>query len=122
MAISAKIILPGDVPVSLTISGAFPTTEDALGSIEALLVGGLNAHVRKVSMRGKQVALYTNPGVCAFGVKLADTPEGAKDPVWIIDSDAKDPVEHFRAVLVGGALDATVSAHDSEAKEADPVQ
>ena len=122
MAVSAKLVLPGDVPVSLTINGAFRTSEDALSAIESLLVGGLNTHVRKVSLRGKQVAIYTNPGVCAFGVLVGDTPDGAKDPVWLIDSDAKDAVEQFRSVLALGALDATVSAHDSEAKEADPVQ
>jgi hypothetical protein len=111
MSISATVTLPGLEAIWLKISAKFDSLEAAQTAIDTLLVGGLAAHAVRVVLQGKSVAVFTAAGVCAFGVTLGDD---VKAPVWVVESAASNPVEHLKALFIGGALEAIVAVSDSD--------
>lgn len=123
MTITATLTYPGTGEDSIRVEAPFDTQTTAEQAIEALLVGGLNAHTKDVRLNAKtgKVEVYS-AGCSCFG-HLIDDLEGRRPKPTLAMSfttKAKDPVAFIRKLLAEGATELVVQVIDSEAV-ADPV-
>lgn len=118
MTISATLTYPGTGEDSIRVDAPFDTQASAEQAIEALLVGGLNSHVKDVRLNAKtgKVDVYA-AGCSCFG-HIIDDMEGKRPKPSLAMSfttKAKDAVASIRRLLAEGASELVVEVVDTEA-------